>query len=91
MTPETISAIFPAIVGFAIIVYQWKETNRTKAKVEIWNKNIQSIVNITAKMQERIDKNEIQDVKELRDTIMAIGASANGIHVSMKEELKIKD
>ena len=38
-----------------------------------------------------IDKKLIQDVKELRIGIEAIGAYANGIHVSIKEELKIRD
>jgi hypothetical protein len=56
-----------------------------------WNKDTQSIVNVIAKMKERIDKNEIQYTKELREGIMAIGAFVNGIHVNLKEELTIKD
>lgn len=42
-------------------------------------------------MQERIENNMIQDAKELRSGIEAIDAFANGIHVSIKEELKIRD
>jgi hypothetical protein len=94
MTFETISVISAIIFGLldvVLFIYQWKEKNRIKAKQEIWNKDIQSIVNISAKMQERIDKNIIQDPKELRSGIEAIGAFANGIHISLKEELKIID
>ena len=42
-------------------------------------------------MQERIDNNQVQDVKEVRDVFMAIGGYANNIHVSIKEELGIRD
>jgi hypothetical protein len=91
MTPETILAIAFGLLDVVLIVYEWKEKNRIKAKEEIWNKDTQSIVNIATKMQESIDKNVIQDAKELRSGIMAIGAFANGIHVSIKEELKIRD
>jgi hypothetical protein len=86
-----ISAIIFGLLDVVLFIYQWKEKNRIKAKQEIWNKDIQSIVNISAKMQERIDKNIIQDPKELRSGIEAIGAFANGIHISLKEELKIID
>lgn len=94
MTPEAIISNISTVLALlecVLIVYQWKEKNRIRAKEEIWNKDTQSIVNIAANMEKRIDNNEIQDVKEARDVFMSIGAYANGIHVSMKEELKIKD
>lgn len=91
MNLETILAIIFGLLDVVLIVYQWKERNRIKAKEEIWNIDTQSIVNVAAKMMERIDNNEIQNAKELRGGIEAIGAFANGIHVSIKEELKIRD
>jgi len=91
MNSETILAIIFGLLDVVLIVYQWKERNRIKAKEEIWNKDTQSIVNIAAKMKERIDNNVIQDAKELRSGIEAIGTFANGIHVSIKQELKIRD
>lgn len=91
MTLDTIVAIIIAIFEFVLLVDQWKERNRIKAKEEIWNKGIQSIVNIAAKIQERIENNEIQNVQELKGRIEDIGAFANGIHIILKEELKIRD
>jgi len=90
MTPETILTITSTIIALFegyLLVIDWKERNRIKAKEEIWNRNTQSIVNLVAKMQERIDKNLVQDAKELRSGIEAIAAFANGIHTSIKEEL----
>jgi hypothetical protein len=91
MTLDTVLAIIFGLLDVILIVYQWKERNRIKAKEQIWYRDTQSIVNIAAKMQKRIDNNEIQNVKELRSTIEGIGAFSNGIHISIKEELKIRD
>jgi hypothetical protein len=87
LTPETILASAFGILDIFLLFYQWKERSRIKAKEEIWNRDIQSLVNIVA----RVDKNEIQDVKELKQAIRDIGSYANGIHVTLKDELKIKD
>jgi hypothetical protein len=90
MTIETILALIFGILDIAL-VYHWKERNRIRAKEEIWNTDTQSIVNIAAKMQEEIDKGIIKDAKQLKSGIMAIGAYANGIHVSIKKELNVID
>jgi len=94
MTLETVFQIIGYAIAsfeFVLLFIQWKDRNRIKAKEEIWNANIQSIVNTVAKMQEKIDKGEIQTVKELREGINAIGNFANGIHVTIKKELQIKE
>ena len=85
-----IGYIIAGIEGFFLYL-QWKDMKRIKAKEEVWNRDVQSIVNVSAKMQERIDKKMVKDAKELRSGIESIGAFANGIHVSIKEELKIRD
>ena len=57
MNIGTFSAIIFLLLNIAQIIYQWKEKNRMKAKEECWNKDVQSIVNIAAKMQERLVAN----------------------------------
>jgi hypothetical protein len=88
---ETILATIFGLLDVVLFVYHLIERSRTKAKEEVWNRDTQSVVNVAAKMMERIDNNVIQDAKELRSGIEAIGAFANGIHVSIKEELGIRD
>ncbi|TSC53231.1 MAG: hypothetical protein LiPW39_387 [Parcubacteria group bacterium LiPW_39] len=91
MNTENIITIVSVILNIGLLIYGWKEKSRIKAKEECWNKDTQSIVNVAAGMQERIRKNEIQSAKELQEGILAIGAFANGMHVGLKEELKLKE
>ena len=93
MTLETILALLSPIlvvINIILMVVRWKEKNRIKAKEEVWQKNMQSIVNTVAKMQERMDKNLIQDAKELRSGIDAIGNFAHGIYDALNKELRIQ-
>ena len=94
MNLETTIVLVELVIVFvelAIIILDWMEKNRTKAKVAIWNKDAQSIVNSIAKMKNRIDKSKIHNVEEIRSGLETIGAFANGMHVSLKEEIGIKD
>jgi hypothetical protein len=91
MTLDTILMIVFGIIDVLLIGYELYERNRIKAKEEVWNRDIQSIVNIAAKWQERIDSNLIQEAKELRSGIEAIGQHANAIYTSIEEELKKKN
>lgn len=94
MTLETILAsLSPILVVISIIlmVIRWKEKNRIKAKEEVWNENTKSIVNIATEMKNRIDSNQIQDIKELRNVFSSIGHYANSIHTSIEKELSKKN
>jgi hypothetical protein len=91
MILDTILMIVFGIIDVLLIGYELYERNRIKAKEEVWNRDIQSIVNIAAKWQERIDSNLIQEAKELRSGIEAISQHANAIYTSIEEELKKKN
>ena len=86
MNLELILALLLGILDVIQFVYNQNELSRIKAKLEVWNKDAQSIVNIAAKIQERIKKNEITNVKDLRGQIEDLGAFANGMHIGFKEE-----
>lgn len=88
---NTTLAIIFGLVDVLLVVYQWKERSRIKAKEECWNKDAQSIVATASEMQKRIDEGVIKSPNELRDGIKAIGAFANGMHVGLKEELGLTD
>ncbi len=75
----------------ALIIYNFYEKNRIKAKLQVWNNFAQGLVNMSAKMEKGIDINEIQDVKQSKVGFRDMGIVANNFHVGLKEELGIKD
>lgn len=72
-----------------LILYFLKKNN-IMSKVEVWNKNSQSLVYSASSMKEDIKNNPKILASELISGLKAIGGFANSMHEGMKEVIEQK-
>lgn len=83
----TISVITTAS-SIVLAISRWRIKQRLNDKEEAWSRNMEGIVNSITDMKNRIDSNEIKDVKEVRGGLSVLGNMAHSILAGIKDEIE---
>jgi hypothetical protein len=88
MTLDTILAVGFGILDVVLVIYELIQRSRIKAKEGAWRRDMEGIVNSITQLRNRIDNNEIQDIKEVRGGLLVLGNNAHSILAGIKDEME---